>query len=167
MTWSRIKAEIQAVLQALSEDEKKCLELYDTNMGSHSNHVTRLEDHFSTKPSRYLPDLPPPQSCPITIKDETELKRWYRCHKVDRLLFCTLEKKLGLAPPSALPGDQVWILNGARTPFILRQRDNGNYELIGEAYVHGIVHGEALGLFNGEPLPLSVDNSKLPFIVLE
>jgi hypothetical protein len=41
----------------------------------------------------------------------------------------------------------VWILSGARVPFVLRQVDvNGEsrYELVGEAYVHGMMYGEAV-----------------------
>lgn len=43
------------------------------------------------------------------------------------------------------PEDEVWLLEGARTPFIIRripQRDE--YRLIGEAYVHGFMHGEGI-----------------------
>lgn len=28
-------------------------------------------------------------------------------------------------------------------PFILREAGDGHYHLVGEAYVHGIIHGEA------------------------
>ncbi|CZR54836.1 uncharacterized protein PAC_04720 [Phialocephala subalpina] len=34
---------------------------------------------------------------------------------------------------------------GANVPFVLRRLGNGNFRVVGEAYVHGIMHGEALG----------------------
>lgn len=46
---------------------------------------------------------------------------------------------MGLAPDNVEYGDKLYILDGARVPFLLR----GN-RLVGEAYVHGIMHGELL-----------------------
>jgi hypothetical protein len=55
---------------------------------------------------------------------------------------------------STAPGDSVWILNGGPTPFVLRDVENTSAKaeepharrmmLVGECYVHGIMHGEAL-----------------------
>jgi Heterokaryon incompatibility protein (HET) len=53
-------------------------------------------------------------------------------------------KYLGIGAQSAQVGDQVWILPGARVPFILRPCQNGWYQLVGEAYVHSIMEGEAV-----------------------
>ena len=46
-------------------------------------------------------------------------------------------------------GDVVSILPGAVVPFVLGQGNKegskkGKWRLVGEAYVHGIMHGEAL-----------------------
>ena len=41
----------------------------------------------------------------------------------------------------------MWILSGGRVPFVLRQadvNDESRYELVGEAYVHGVMYGEAV-----------------------
>jgi hypothetical protein len=44
-------------------------------------------------------------------------------------------------------GDVVCVLSGGDVPFILRQVGNkGEYKLIGECYVAGIMHGEALDM---------------------
>lgn len=60
-----------------------------------------------------------------------------------RRLFVSKEKTLGLAPLPAEAGDQVWLLAGARVPFILRPSGTeGRFRVIGEAYVHGYMHGE-------------------------
>ena len=41
-------------------------------------------------------------------------------------------------------GDIVSVLLGGHTPFTLRPKDTGEYTFIGEAYVDGIMDGEAL-----------------------
>jgi hypothetical protein len=43
-----------------------------------------------------------------------------------------------------LPGDKVVVLFGAELPFILRQDKDGHYQVIGEAYVHGVMDGEVM-----------------------
>jgi len=62
-----------------------------------------------------------------------------------RRLFRTDTGLLGLGPIDMEVGDGVWILAGGGTPFVLRgaSRD-ATYQLLGEAYVHGIMHGEAV-----------------------
>jgi hypothetical protein len=49
----------------------------------------------------------------------------------------------GLGPPDMLESDYVCILMGCSVPVILREHD-GCMELIGEAYVHGKMEGEAM-----------------------
>lgn len=51
---------------------------------------------------------------------------------------------LGNGPVSLEIGDQLWIIAGADIPLLLRPLSNGKYQLVGQAYVHGIMHGEAL-----------------------
>lgn len=78
-----------------------------------------------------------------------------------RKLFFTEKGYLGLGPASATVGDVVCVLPGAAGPFVFRTHDevglasdgaevnNGcggirRLRLVGESYVHGIMHGEAL-----------------------
>lgn len=51
---------------------------------------------------------------------------------------------IGLAPNGAIEGDTIVLFLGAQVPFIVRKRDNGNYQLIGDCYVHGIMDGELM-----------------------
>ncbi|KAK0726847.1 heterokaryon incompatibility protein-domain-containing protein [Lasiosphaeria miniovina] len=60
-----------------------------------------------------------------------------------RAIFRTEENYLGNGPRSVVPGDQVWVLTGAATPIVLRPLADGRFVLVGEAYVHGIMRGEA------------------------
>lgn len=62
--------------------------------------------------------------------------------------FRTNKGYIGLGPASAEEGDLVVVILGCEVPFLLRKEDGGNYRLIGEAYVHGIMFGE---LFAHEP----------------
>lgn len=67
-----------------------------------------------------------------------------------RRLFVTKERLIGLGPAGMREGDGVWVLPGAGALFILRKcadDDHGNdgrYLLIGDAYVHGAMDGEAV-----------------------
>ncbi|EPE33782.1 hypothetical protein GLAREA_06795 [Glarea lozoyensis ATCC 20868] len=61
-----------------------------------------------------------------------------------RKLFISDEGWLGLAPMNSVPGDRIALLEGGRVPFILRPTGNENqFEMVGDAYVHGIMDGEA------------------------
>lgn len=56
---------------------------------------------------------------------------------------------IGLAPHGTRAGDLIYIILGANVPYALRPRsDNVGFELIGEAYVQGIMQGEALDMNN-------------------
>ena len=60
-----------------------------------------------------------------------------------RRLFRTRQNMLGLGPLSLQAGDEVCILASGQVPHVLRKQNNGHYVLVGEAYVHGFMHGEA------------------------
>ncbi|KAI0114151.1 heterokaryon incompatibility protein-domain-containing protein [Nemania sp. FL0031] len=64
-----------------------------------------------------------------------------------RRIFRTTGNHWGISSESLEEGDQVFVLSGADTPYVLR-RVNWRWKVIGEAYVHGIMYGEAAdGLF--------------------
>jgi hypothetical protein len=44
-------------------------------------------------------------------------------------------------PSATRPGDIICILNGGRVPYVLRPSGEYVYELVGECYVHGLMHG--------------------------
>ncbi|KAE9378651.1 hypothetical protein N431DRAFT_146487 [Stipitochalara longipes BDJ] len=60
-----------------------------------------------------------------------------------RKVFCTKQGMLGLGPAVLRDGDLCCVLFGAQVPCILRNTE-GNYKLVGEAYVHGVMKGEAV-----------------------
>lgn len=63
-----------------------------------------------------------------------------------RSVFFTQERQLGLGPDEAEQGDEVWLVEGARKPFVLRRVDAelrpedgvaGAFELVGDADLRG------------------------------
>ncbi|KAK0666611.1 heterokaryon incompatibility protein-domain-containing protein [Cercophora samala] len=71
----------------------------------------------------------------------------YTTHTSRRRLGITTSKRVCLLPKLTEVGDKVVLLRGGRVPMILRPRDDGSMQFIGEAYVHGVMDGEA---FNEE-----------------
>ncbi|KAK6609710.1 heterokaryon incompatibility protein [Botrytis cinerea] len=62
-----------------------------------------------------------------------------------RTLFRTRKGYLGIGAQSLRPSDEIWVLAGASIPFILRRGEDESHEQVGEVYLHGVMHGEALG----------------------
>jgi hypothetical protein len=63
---------------------------------------------------------------------------------MQRRFFITDGGYVGMAPIGSRRGDEVWILQGCNIPIMLRKLDEGNREVVGECYVHGIMYGEAM-----------------------
>ncbi|KXL41896.1 hypothetical protein M433DRAFT_6604 [Acidomyces richmondensis BFW] len=70
-----------------------------------------------------------------------------------RVMFASGTGFLGLVPFGTRQGDNIVIVRGADVPFVLRHRGEA-YELIGEAYVQGVMNGEALDM--GHLIPLDI-----------
>lgn len=67
----------------------------------------------------------------------------YTTHTEDRRLGTTTNGHLALLPKLTEIGDELVILKGGRFPVVLRRRDDGSMQFIGEAYVQGIMDGGA------------------------
>ncbi|KAI9645303.1 hypothetical protein NHQ30_006038 [Ciborinia camelliae] len=63
-------------------------------------------------------------------------------YQQNRRPFISEEGYVGLIPGHSRPGDTIIIILGAVQPFVVRRVGNDRWELIGEAYVHGIMDGE-------------------------
>jgi hypothetical protein len=64
-----------------------------------------------------------------------------------RRFFTTTKGFIGLTSPGTREGDIICLLRGAATPFILRSHHlsrigSKTWEIVGEAYVHGLMNGE-------------------------
>ena len=53
---------------------------------------------------------------------------------------------VGLVPEATIPEDRIAILRGVKTPFIIRDpsADSSYHRVVGCAYIHGMMNGEAL-----------------------
>lgn len=80
----------------------------------------------------------------------------------NRRLFMTRKGYLGIGPRMMETGDSIFVLAGGRTPFLMRRgevmlanRNCKGYELVGDAYVHGIMFGEAMKSIERGTEPIS------------
>ena len=82
----------------------------------------------------------------LTVEEKTQVKRYLNTMKTfctGRKLFSTRRGRLGLGPRQIEPGDVIYVFDGQPTPFILRPKPGQDCsKLIGETYVHGIMHRE-------------------------
>ena len=73
-----------------------------------------------------------------------------------RRFVVTKKGLMGFGPPTCRQGDAVVVLFGGRVPYILRLLSqsessvNTSYSVLGDAYVHGIMDGEALNGLHGD-----------------
>jgi hypothetical protein len=65
-------------------------------------------------------------------------------HAFNRHLFLIDSGLLGLGPRGLTKGDFVCLLYGCGVPMVLRPASNGAYSIVGEAYVHSLMDGEAV-----------------------
>lgn len=73
------------------------------------------------------------------------IKLWF--HEMRKIFLSTGKGWTGLAPMDAEVDDHVFLLEGGRVPYILRQinETQNKYRIIGDPNVHGIMDGEAWG----------------------
>ena len=66
--------------------------------------------------------------------------------------FATVQGRLGFSNSKIQPKDVVYVLYGGNAPFVLRPNPNDNtMQLIGDAYLDGVMFGEALTAENKMP----------------
>ena len=76
--------------------------------------------------------------------NETDLFHYrLASHWQSRRFLTTMKGYAGLGPLTSRPGDKICVILGCCTPVLLREID-GHFEVVGECYLHGIMHGEAM-----------------------
>lgn len=63
--------------------------------------------------------------------------------------FLSKNHFFGIGAEDMQPGDCLWVVAGCRVPLVLRESSTGAFRIVGGAYVHGFMNGEALS--NGIP----------------
>jgi len=62
-----------------------------------------------------------------------------------RNLMLSQQGSVGLVTAATRPGDELVVFYGIPTPFVIRKRPSSDrYQLVAQAYVHGIMDGEAM-----------------------
>jgi len=110
--------------------------------------VDQFEEQFSAAIDREITNNPDPNYRNLFSDFERELRYTQNV----RRLFCGQKGYFGCGAQSLAPGDEIWILGGADTPMVLRRQSKGRYRLVGEVYVHGVMHGEAVASITQEQL---------------
>lgn len=72
---------------------------------------------------------------------EASLEKW----SSKRRICLTREDKLAFVPQRTEETDIICVIYGSEVPYVLRRMPGGDYKVIGECYVYGIMDGEALG----------------------
>ena len=88
----------------------------------------------------YMAALHPDDPSSAAVISKTPMYR-NSIYLIGQIAFVTETGYIGLGHPETAVGDEVHLVQGSDTPFVLRKTD-GHYELIGETYVHGIMDGE-------------------------
>ncbi|KAK3368357.1 heterokaryon incompatibility protein-domain-containing protein [Podospora didyma] len=61
---------------------------------------------------------------------------------VNRRLVRTRGDYLGLVPMHSRASDKIALFRGGAMPMVIRERRDGQWEMVGDAYVHGVMMGE-------------------------
>ena len=60
------------------------------------------------------------------------------------MFFTTTRGYMGVVPGGALVGDILSVVHGLDVPFVFRKRGQNSFILVGGAYVHGLIDGQAV-----------------------
>lgn len=69
----------------------------------------------------------------------SSLEKW----SSPRLPGYTAERQMCWLPPGTREKDAIYVIPGCQVPYVFRPRRDGTFMLVGEAYVHGIMQGQA------------------------
>ncbi|KFY19113.1 hypothetical protein V493_08137 [Pseudogymnoascus sp. VKM F-4281 (FW-2241)] len=58
--------------------------------------------------------------------------------------FCTSQGQCGMGPIGTRPGDVIAVILGCPHSLVLQPADSGRYKVVGPAFVHGLMDGEAV-----------------------
>jgi hypothetical protein len=79
------------------------------------------------------------------------IQRYFKTY--EHTLFSTRSGYLGNGPTSMRVGDKVAVLDSAKTPFLLRNRDD-HFMLVGPCYVEGHSDGEPAAMAGRGEVPV-------------
>ncbi|KAN0090561.1 HET domain containing protein [Hyaloscypha variabilis] len=138
---------MQEIADSFAEDYRQ----FASNHGEHSYTTPPRSSHwfyhnqdlvaFGKSIKQWVLEYTSPTTSNISpggFFDYRSSRHWY-----SRRLFTTVAGNVGLGGNLCRPGDLICILLGCSTPIVLRPKQLA-FQLIGEAYVHGSMDGEAM-----------------------
>ena len=88
-----------------------------------------------------------------TKQVEQEFQGYFEafCSVLSTEVFVTNNGYLGRSQPGVAKGDEVHIVSGTTTPFVLRKygesgHETGKRSIVGDCYVHGLMNGEGVSM---------------------
>jgi hypothetical protein len=114
-----------------------------------TNNQTQIDSGTRSNPSlaQYAADLN--SLCATTLQQQSASYASVLRDVVSGWRFVVTERGyVGVAPGLTKVGDTIAILKGGRVPFVIRNSGDrtGSSRLVGECYIHGLMHGEGLTL---------------------
>ncbi|KAI0970422.1 heterokaryon incompatibility protein-domain-containing protein [Xylaria arbuscula] len=135
------KEKLRAWCMVLTAGKDWCGELVDDT----KQHLADMGAYMNNDDSRFIYDFNELPKIPgAEDGDGYRFELAFRNACEGRKFLLTDDGYVGLGPEIIEKEDLVCVLSGLVMPIILRPTDRG-YRVIGEAYIHGIMFGEALG----------------------
>ncbi|KAI7773164.1 HET domain-containing protein [Diaporthe eres] len=106
-----------------------------------AENVRKIEKRFGSISSKISPTAYTMQS-KVWSNGFPKFTPYMECAVERRFAWCENEW-LCLLPAGTLKDDRIVLAEGGRVPLVLRPDGDGYYMYVGEAYVHGIMDGEA------------------------
>ena len=107
---------------------------------------TILKGRIKAEAERFLASQAAKRTLNVPTKTMTHFGSEIIGKSLGRLPFITKKGSLGLSSVHIASGDVVAVILGSQVPFVLRSHGEGRYQVISEAYVDGIMDGEATSL---------------------
>jgi hypothetical protein len=115
-----------------------------------SREIKDWPDNFQKVISSMSPEMSHEKYNELPHETRLILSKYWRTSKAfsnrlsnARLCF-TVKGYVGLCPGGTVADDKICLLHGGRVPFVIRIRDGETHTVVGECYIHGIMHGEAI-----------------------
>ncbi len=92
----------------------------------------------------------PPPDCDV-VPDIPMNNNWVRGYGIHAVAKCmqrsfvlTMQGRMGLVISGVQEGDLVIVARGGEVPYVVRRLPDWGFRFVGEAYIHGIMNGEAV-----------------------
>ena len=120
----------------------------NTDLISNLDNFDTLSPQAAAHLEHSLAALPTSPLSDDELRNHIDKAFWYDFLRVARnRQFCVTKKGyIGWAPTASEKGDRICLLKGGQVPYVVRphRKKKGEWTFLGEAYVHGLMKGEAM-----------------------